>query len=263
MSGYWYDPNGAWNTEDYDFNDAFTRFTEAEQQSYPAVSVPMDDQWYQQSMYVAEQPPLLHQPQPPYSSYTQQALGLSNVQQESWPQPQLPQYEQHQIYRSQSVSAFPPYADLAATRASAPTAEPSTRYLSPEQAVRPRPTRTHSAAASIASSGHSLYSDVSRSASPSAAEMSKWGMRKQDGTWRCSHPGCTSRSTFTRGCDLRKHYKRHTKSLFCRQEGCPQASEGGFSSRKDRARHEAKHNPAVRCEWEDCPRIFSRVDNMV
>jgi hypothetical protein len=97
--------------------------------------------------------------------------------------------------------------------------------------------------------------------------------------WRCAYPGCTSRATFTRGCDLRKHYNRHSKHLFCRVDGCPQSQaasaarstdgtlSGGFSSKKDRARHEAKHNPGIKCEWkgahgEECGRIFSRMDNM-
>lgn len=93
--------------------------------------------------------------------------------------------------------------------------------------------------------------------------MARWGTRNRDGTWTCSYQGCSSRQTFNRGCDLRKHYKRHTKSLFCRYEGCPQSTSGGFSSKKDRLRHEQKHNPQVQCEYEDCDRRFSRVDNMV
>lgn len=111
--------------------------------------------------------------------------------------------------------------------------------------------------------------------------------------WRCAFPNCTSRAVFTRGCDLRKHYNRHSKHLFCRIDGCPQseaacisvaqqqaiqmgleasdqsklAVSGGFSSKKDRARHEAKHNPGIKCEWkgangEECGRLFSRMDNM-
>lgn len=92
--------------------------------------------------------------------------------------------------------------------------------------------------------------------------LTKYGIQNPDGTWRCAYPGCTSRAVFTRGCDLRKHYNRHSKHLFCRYEGCPQATEGGFSSNKDRTRHEAKHNPGILCEWEGCSRVFSRVDNM-
>lgn len=106
--------------------------------------------------------------------------------------------------------------------------------------------------------------------------------------WRCAFPNCTSRAVFTRGCDLRKHYNRHSKHLFCRIEGCPQseaacvavaqqqaiqagadasdssmlAVSGGFSSKKDRARHEAKHAPSIKCEVENCGRVFSRMDNM-
>ncbi|KAL2849153.1 hypothetical protein BJY01DRAFT_246058 [Aspergillus pseudoustus] len=88
------------------------------------------------------------------------------------------------------------------------------------------------------------------------------------GTWSCAYPGCTSPALFRRGCDLRKHYNRHRKHLFCRVEGCPQANSSnpgaGFSSKKDRDRHEAKHNPGIVCEWagEGCTRVFSRVDNM-
>ncbi|KAL4780191.1 hypothetical protein BJX76DRAFT_351197 [Aspergillus varians] len=88
------------------------------------------------------------------------------------------------------------------------------------------------------------------------------------GAWRCAYPNCTSPSLFRRGCDLRKHYNRHRKHLFCRHDGCPQANAqipgAGFSSKKDRDRHEAKHNPGIVCEWagEGCTRVFSRVDNM-
>jgi hypothetical protein len=106
-------------------------------------------------------------------------------------------------------------------------------------------------------------SNPSRSSSPNVGEMSKYGAPSKDGTWRCTFPGCTSKSVFRRGCDLRKHYRRHTKTLFCRHVGCRSASEGGFSSEKDRARHEAKHDPKIVCEWAGCSRVFSRVDNMV
>lgn len=88
------------------------------------------------------------------------------------------------------------------------------------------------------------------------------------GAWRCAYPNCTSPSLFRRGCDLRKHYNRHRKHLFCRHDGCPQSNPqvpgAGFSSKKDRDRHEAKHNPGIMCEWagEGCTRVFSRVDNM-
>ena len=107
-------------------------------------------------------------------------------------------------------------------------------------------------------------SDISRSSSPNnPADLQNFGHPLPDGrSWRCAHPGCTSQATFTRGCDLRKHFRRHTKSLFCRHEDCPQSTEGGFSSKKDRDRHEAKHRPGVPCEWEGCDRKFSRVDNM-
>ncbi|KAJ5156973.1 uncharacterized protein N7482_008073 [Penicillium canariense] len=94
------------------------------------------------------------------------------------------------------------------------------------------------------------------------ADLTRYGIPAGDGVWRCAHPGCTSQALFRRGCDLRKHFNRHRKHLFCRHEGCPQSKQGGFSSKKDRARHEAKHNPGIVCEWDGCGRVFSRVDNM-
>ncbi|KAJ5911884.1 uncharacterized protein N7473_001187 [Penicillium subrubescens] len=94
------------------------------------------------------------------------------------------------------------------------------------------------------------------------ADLSRYGIPAGEGIWRCAHPGCTSQAIFRRGCDLRKHFNRHRKHLFCRHEGCPQSKQGGFSSKKDRARHEAKHNPGIVCEWDGCGRVFSRVDNM-
>lgn len=84
----------------------------------------------------------------------------------------------------------------------------------------------------------------SRSASPNPADLHNFGYPLPDGKrWRCAYPNCSSQARFTRGCDLRKHYRRHTKTLFCRHEECPQSREGGFSSRKDRDRHESKVFP--------------------
>ena len=104
---------------------------------------------------------------------------------------------------------------------------------------------------------------MSRSPSPNTSDLYNYGTLNTDSrTWKCAYPGCHSKAIFVRPCDLRKHFHRHNKNFFCRHEGCPQAREGGFSSKKDRARHESKHNPGVPCEWEGCERIFSRVDNM-
>ncbi|CAG8884573.1 unnamed protein product [Penicillium nalgiovense] len=106
---------------------------------------------------------------------------------------------------------------------------------------------------------HSLSDPDSPSAAPgsvsgsgsgsNSGDLSNYGIPTGDGTWRCAHPGCSSQAVFHRGCDLRKHFNRHRKYLFCRYEGCPQSAKNGFSSKKDRARHEAKHNPGVFCEW--------------
>lgn len=160
--------------------------------------------------------------------------------------------------------SFPTYSD---TIVAAPETCTS-GFLDPDPMLSPHLARRASRATSFASNASSTFShshsDASGEAtSPSAHEMSKWGIRNANGSWSCAFPGCASRSLFHRGCDLRKHYKRHTKSLFCRHKGCLQATEGGFSSKKDRARHEAKHDPKIGCEWEGCGRIFSRMDNMV
>ena len=176
--------------------------------------------------------------------------------------------------------------------------------LSETRSTLGRRSKSHGHAESISSSSRSCTPDssifqsndpprlsTSGSSSSSSAQNllaygipihtagSKSGAEPQ--TWRCAYPGCTSRAVFTRGCDLRKHFNRHSKHLFCRVEGCPQSAPrdvadgkrgsisatGGFSSKKDRARHEAKHNPGIRCEWrnpdgEQCGRVFSRMDNM-
>jgi hypothetical protein len=130
----------------------------------------------------------------------------------------------------------------------------------------------------------SIYSADSNAESSTPSSLLAYGVPvTQPGmsgsqTWRCAYLGCTSRALFTRGCDLRKHFNRHSKPFFCRVEGCPRSEArafadsgnsggGGFSSKKDRTRHEARHNPGIRCEWrgsegEECGRVFSRMDNM-
>jgi hypothetical protein len=181
--------------------------------------------------------PVVSSPYPPHSFWAphQQPLPPTNV----------------------TYSSYPPLSTMT-----------SVQTLGPESALGgTRPARSHSAATSLSggSSGTSERSPppLSRSLSPSSPDLRAYGFPNKNGTWSCAYPGCTSRALFTRGCDLRKHHKRHTKSFFCRHEGCPQATGGGFSSKKDLARHEAKHNPGVLCDWDGCDRVFSRVDNMV
>ena len=178
--------------------------------------------------------------------------------------------------------------------------------LSQTRSTLSRRSKSHSHAGSISSTSRSCTPDSSifqanepvqsslstsgSSSSSSAQNLMAYGIPihtvgsksgTEPQTWRCAYPGCTSRAVFARGCDLRKHFNRHSKHLFCRVDGCPQSAPrdiadgkrgsisatGGFSSKKDRARHEAKHNPGIRCEWrsldgEQCGRVFSRMDNM-
>ncbi|KGO76242.1 Zinc finger, C2H2 [Penicillium italicum] len=146
---------------------------------------------------------------------------------------------------------------------------PETFFSVPRSVPAPTTNFYQSTATTTSTSSSPPYS-LSEPESPPAApgsasgsgDLGKYGIPTGDGNWRCAHPGCSSQAVFHRGCDLRKHFNRHRKHLFCRHEGCPQSAKNGFSSKKDRARHEAKHNPGVFCEWEGCGKVFSRVDNM-
>ncbi|KAF2752392.1 hypothetical protein EJ05DRAFT_471403 [Pseudovirgaria hyperparasitica] len=102
-----------------------------------------------------------------------------------------------------------------------------------------------------------------RSVSPSTPDLRAYGYQNENGSWTCAYPGCASKAVFTRGCDLRKHHKRHTKGYFCSHESCLQSTGGGFSRKTDLARHMASHQPSIVCEWDGCERVFSRVDSMV
>ena len=259
MSGYYYPPNDpSSNEEDFDFNQPYQTSPTSSHESYPSYTAQPIVPVIPSQQYYTNPQQLYYQPQ-----QYQQPFNYQAPQQQPWMTPTVPSNYPAQGYPAQPTSGFPSDPQMPAYAPQVPTAGPSTGYLSPNEAVRSRPSRSASFASNASSAQSYSESDVSRSVSPNASEMLKWGFRNENGSWSCAYPGCSSRSTFNRGCDLRKHYKRHTKSLFCRHEGCPQATEGGFSSKKDRARHEAKHNPNIVCEWEGCDRLFSRVDNMV
>ncbi|KAF2086302.1 hypothetical protein K490DRAFT_66854 [Saccharata proteae CBS 121410] len=210
---------------------------------------------------MAQRPVLEQRTSMPVYGYPQQQhphehqFAPSYPPQQYWAQPtSIPQ---------QGGLAVPSYAPQMPTYSHYPGLSPE-NTLPSSHAIHNRASRSPSAA-STAPFPHSDDGsvDFSRSISPSnSQDLRAYGFLNKNGTWACGYPGCTSRAVFTRGCDLRKHHKRHTKSFFCRHEGCPQATGGGFSSKKDLARHEAKHNPGVVCEWGGCERIFSRVDNM-
>ena len=265
MSGYYYPPHtSAPDEDDFDFQSYQTHGGPPLQSYVPFTTSPFSPGLQQTQFYGQPQQFYQH----PQQFHQQWDYTTVPMQPQAWVTPTLPSNTTFQEQR-QSMAPFPAYSEPTTAAFSSPEMTPagpsrtSTGYLSPGEAGGSRVSRT-SSFASNASSGRSYsHSDVSRSGSPSASEMARWGRRTESGTWRCAYPGCTSRSTFNRGCDLRKHYKRHTKSLFCRHDGCPQATDGGFSSKKDRARHEAKHDPQIVCEWEDCNRLFSRMDNMV
>ncbi|KAF2170570.1 hypothetical protein M409DRAFT_19388 [Zasmidium cellare ATCC 36951] len=254
MSGYYYPTSSA--EEEYHLAQAY-RTHAVPQQPLPS---------YEPHLFSYGQQPLAEQTEYYQSPPQYPPMDLRPYQPSSepvpWTQGQIP--SNVDSYSHEVAAPFPQYTeafDYGTEPAVAGSSQAPAAYLSPNLASRGRLSR----AGSFMSNTSSVQSksDMSRSGSPNAGEMAKWGFKNMDGSWSCGFPGCTSRSTFTRGCDLRKHYKRHSKSLFCRHDGCPQATEGGFSSKKDRARHEAKHNPSIVCEWDGCERLFSRQDNMV
>lgn len=255
MSGYYYPATSTQGEDEYTLTQSYAPETMQYQtafQDYEYASTYLPPQ----SVFANPQQYQAHQHAPQYQAihpqYSQPMMD------HPWSQPIGPATFE---FGGHGAQPFPGYQDAFGLTEESMLAGPSTlptNYLSPSQASRPRASR----ATSFASNASSM-SDISRSVSPNAGEMLKWGFRNEDGSWSCAYPGCSSKSRFHRGCDLRKHYKRHTKTLFCRHEGCPQAHEGGFSSKKDRARHEAKHNPNIVCEWDGCERLFSRQDNMV
>lgn len=178
------------------------------------------------------------------------AFGAQASFHSEWPSGPYPAWQSH-------ASAYPPWIDNSSTY----TSEQGL-YTNFETTRSSRSLSESSILGQHAqSSGYSTPSN-GRSLAPSSATLLSYGIPMSDGTWHCAYPGCTSKAIFTRGCDLRKHYKRHTKTFFCQHVGCAQATGGGFSSGKDLARHEARHNPDIPCEWEGCDRVFSRVDNM-
>lgn len=283
MSGYYYADQTSQSEDEFDFDPSFHQGPQPSpfQQYSPFAGQALNPPATQAQVFSNPpqfyQQPQVHQQQPQFTQ-AHQYPGYQQPHQSSLPQQYGSQFDfqatplspfvtptvpSNYHYDTQSMTPFPQYTDPSAYDARLSTAGPSTApagYLSPDEASRPRMSR----AASYASNRSYSHSDVSvRSTSPNLSEMQRWGFQNSDGTWSCRYPGCASKSRFNRGCDLRKHYKRHTKSLFCRVDGCPQATTGGFSSKKDRARHEAKHNPGITCEWEGCDRLFSRMDNMV
>lgn len=260
MSGSdYFDPNQAWNAAYWGYNEPVQPNPHTSQELYPTISAT------QFNNYLPQQ----HIPYNPSHTYNTQdynQIPSTNFQPPRWYQASWTQPGQQPIPQVQQIQQVPPSYSFPATVYPTPRPSitaPTSSYLSPSNQPQPTLSRHNSATSNPASTYDRTVSEVSRSVSPNPSAIADYGYKNVDGSWSCAWPGCTSRSRFTRACDLRKHYKRHSKTLFCRHEGCPQSTEGGFSSKKDRARHEAKHNPMITCEWDNCGRLFSRVDNMV
>ena len=225
-------------------------------------------------------------------SYTY-AEDYSNLEQPAWSTPSMyaqqseysayPEILPSSVYQPSEVQPSLTSTNLIPPTPQSPMPAPVFDFNTDPYQSYLTPSMSHSRSRenSVHSFSRSTSPASNLSSSPSAASLRAFGtvvdsnsQTSAPQTWRCAYPGCTSRALFTRGCDLRKHYNRHSKHLYCRVDGCPQAepkdsssASVGFSSKKDRARHEAKHNPGIPCEWRDtdgegCGRVFSRVDNM-
>lgn len=124
-----------------------------------------------------------------------------------------------------SFSLEPPYSDI-----SRPTYFDS--YVPPSAPVLPRQRST-----SVAQSLHTAYTPVSpmhtdRSKSPnSVTGLEEFGVLQSNGMWRCAFSGCKSNVSFSRPCDLRKHFRRHEKRWFCRYDGCERSEAYAASVR--------------------------------
>lgn len=257
MSDFFYDPNQAWDPAYWAYNESLQETTAAghAQPLQPAFSAPSSENFFLQQQ--------LPYNVPVANNAAYHGYPPVSVQQPRWNQAPLASFDQFRIPANQQCIQYSIQATQVYPTPGPSIAAPSPNFLTPDPVVRPRIPRNDSRISNRSPTLDQASTEVSRSVSPSARAIADYGYKNSDGTWSCAWPGCTSRSRFTRACDLRKHYKRHSKTLFCRQHGCPQSTEGGFSSKKDRARHEAKHNPMITCEWDGCGRLFSRVDNMV
>lgn len=102
--------------------------------------------------------------------------------------------------------------------------------------------------------------------SPGSADLHDLGYSTDGGkTWHCYFPECTNQAKFTRDCDLRKHFKKHTMSFPCRRSDCPQSIIGvppRFTCQKDRDRHEQRHTAEVICAFPRCDQQFSKIETM-
>ncbi|KAK3115593.1 hypothetical protein LTR53_004899 [Teratosphaeriaceae sp. CCFEE 6253] len=236
MSNYYYPPsNTPQEEEEFDFSQAFPTTSQPAQLD-PMYAVQSTGAIPTQQLLFSDSSALYQQ-----GNQFPQTFDLDSSQHPAWAMPIVPSNYHPMQSNVAPFTAFSETFDYSQELVSAGPSTTSPGYLSPEEAAQAKTSRATSFASNASSAPSLSHSDVSRSVSPSASEMAKWGYKNANSSWSCGYPGCASKSTFNRGCDLRKHYKRHTKSLFCRHDGCPQATEGGFSSKKDRARHEAKH----------------------
>jgi len=193
--------------------------------------------------------PLSHNHQPDTRILVGEPFNHGHDSDTAIPHPHMSGYSIPHPTSSQDWMALPIYSETDPLHVALPPIVPAGSSIDPDVGLAvDQPTQP--------------MSESSLSGSLTPNDPHHYSFDNDSRTWRCTYPGCVSRRTFKRECDLRKHFRYHRKHLFCREAGCPQATTGGFSTEKDRARHEAKHKPKVICTWKGCEKIFSRVDNM-
>lgn len=171
MSGYYYPTHQSPHEEDeFDFGQPLQTHTHASQpfDTYdPFLGQPTATDADQSHFYTDSQQ--IYQHTPPF----QHPFDPSLNQHPAWIAPTIPS----NYYPQQTDAPYPHYPEPGNYGQDMTTAGPSRRptsYLSPELAERTRASRSTSFASNASSAYSASHSDVSRSVSPNASEMSKW-----------------------------------------------------------------------------------------
>lgn len=170
MSGYYYPPHQSPQGEqEFDLGEEFLASTGQPFQGYhPFTTVPTLPLTGHQPFYYDEPQQLYQQ-----TTQFQHPAQYPAVQQASWVTPTVPSSYDPQ----HNIASFPLDPQTFNVGHELPLAGPSntlTRYLSPDEAGRTRPSRATSLTSNASSAPSVSYSDISRSASPKASEMAKW-----------------------------------------------------------------------------------------
>jgi len=171
MSGYTNPvPNPSPGNEDeFDFGQAFQTLTSQVQQGYHGHERQTYSSNIPQQRYYPNAQALYHGA-PPF----QEPFGMFSTQPSSWATPIIPSNHRQDQY----AMPFPQYAESIGYNQPQFLAGPSrisAGYLSPDEAGHTRSSRAQSFASNASSAPSVSQSDISRSTSPNACEMVKWG----------------------------------------------------------------------------------------